>query len=810
MNNLTREIITPFLESTGQNIALIPGGFKPPTLGHFYLVNEIAKREEIDGVLVLIGHGVRESITKEQSYKIWELYKKHLPSKVQIKISDKPSPIGDVISLIKNNPQNFYYPVVGYRGEEDNKDLQRFDSLKNKYPNYKPIIFKSNLNISGTKSRKSLQDNNFDIFQTFLPTELLQEDKLEIFNILSSSSKIEEYIEPADEHQVDPKELKMGIKVEMEHTTNPEEAKIIALQHLAEDPKYYTKLATLNLESLNENATYTQHIDYKQKIKDLIKYMLDKGMNIKPLPKVIFYHGNKENAKNFFGKTAYYNPNTMEIVLYTEGRHPKDIVRSFSHEIVHHIQNIENRLGDITTTNTSEDDHLDQIEREAYLDGNITFRNWTDTLQEDKKIKALKYIKEYKQYFLNELFEKDLPNIEKISPLEYIVGNGEDIEAKYYFKFEDWGENYSLNWSFTNNNKNKSPEAWKQVTTTSFRVLEDFLKDNKPKSISISGNTNSKTKLYKAYIDKLQILLNNRYKIDNNDEDKIVLRSIEESKQSSIKKRMETLNESYKKSLNYWENGDIYSKSKIESWNSIKKKIERETLNEFYIKDKKIKKSKDPFGMYQFMRELLEEPIMEGRYDKISNQISSDIFKKWKSDFSQEIKQSIFNGEYQTDDIEVEVEAYLSPTTEIEGLIVDGGVDEENNYMQIRFEINPSKLPEFWEEISMNLKDIIRHEIEHLTHGEGGNLKPSKFIKDDMLIRKLINAKLLSPSQYFKLEKEVDANLQGMYFRAKKEKRPFRNVIDTYLDSQDITPNEKEEILNIWRSRLKALNLPKF
>jgi hypothetical protein len=51
--------------------------------------------------------------------------------------------------------------------------------------------------------------------------------------------------------KVDPKELKMGIKVEMEHTDDPEEAKIIALQHLAEDPKYYTKLKKVGLEMLN-------------------------------------------------------------------------------------------------------------------------------------------------------------------------------------------------------------------------------------------------------------------------------------------------------------------------------------------------------------------------------------------------------------------------------------------------------------------------------------------------------------------------------------------------------------------------------
>jgi hypothetical protein len=136
-------------------------------------------------------------------------------------------------------------------------------------------------------------------------------------------------------------------------------------------------------DELNENASYSNHIDYKQKIKALTKHMLDKGMNIVPLPKVVFKHGDAENAKQFLGKTAYYNPETTEIVLYTEGRHPKDIVRSFSHEMIHHIQNLEGRLGNVATTNTLEDDHLDKLEQEANLNGTMTFRNWTDSLNEE-------------------------------------------------------------------------------------------------------------------------------------------------------------------------------------------------------------------------------------------------------------------------------------------------------------------------------------------------------------------------------------------------------------------------------------------
>lgn len=44
------------------------------------------------------------------------------------------------------------------------------------------------------------------------------------------------------EKDADPKELKMGIKVEMEHTKNKAIAKRIALDHLAEIKDYYTRL----------------------------------------------------------------------------------------------------------------------------------------------------------------------------------------------------------------------------------------------------------------------------------------------------------------------------------------------------------------------------------------------------------------------------------------------------------------------------------------------------------------------------------------------------------------------------------------
>jgi hypothetical protein len=68
-------------------------------------------------------------------------------------------------------------------------------------------------------------------------------------NGLSKGMSIENI---AKKHKMDvdilKQELKKGIKVEKEHTSDVKRAARIAMDHLFEDPKYYTKLAKLNLE----------------------------------------------------------------------------------------------------------------------------------------------------------------------------------------------------------------------------------------------------------------------------------------------------------------------------------------------------------------------------------------------------------------------------------------------------------------------------------------------------------------------------------------------------------------------------------
>jgi len=466
MIQLVKEITKGLLEEEQKTVAVYGGGFKPPTKGHLEVVKQsLDENPEIDEYIIYVGKAERDGITLEDSLKVWDIYKKYLPSKVRVEKSIQP-PIKSIYNYAKEHPQDEVLWVIGAReeNEADFADISSRTKSISKYPNLELRTIVTKGGVSGTAARNAAKISPEKLNQ-FLPDFLSIQEKNDIFAILNN--KVSEIQKPAKETEVDPIELAKGIKVEMEHTDDKAEAKVIALQHLAEDPKYYTKLAKVGLEEkvvgdkivcdncawewkivdggddlytchkcwhdntpisqLNENASYSQQIDVKQKIKELTQHMLDKGMNIRPLPKVIFKNGNTSNAKEFLGKTAYYDPNSMEVVLYTEGRHPKDIVRSFSHEMIHHIQNLENRLGNIITTNTTEDDHLTKLEQEANLRGTMTFRNWTDSIKGKNK----------KDLFGLNAFASELGRLREEEEKYKIYVDMDGVVADFEKRFED-------------------------------------------------------------------------------------------------------------------------------------------------------------------------------------------------------------------------------------------------------------------------------------------------------------------------------------------------------------------------------------
>jgi len=108
-------------------------------------------------------------------------------------------------------------------------------------------------------------------------------------------------------------------------------------------------------------------------------------------PPTIDLISDSQNAQSMLGKTAFYDPAEVKVVVYTDGRHPKDMLRSISHELVHHAQNCNGEFNDIKPLGedyAQTDPHLRNMEEDANLRGNMCVRDFVDQklhLEESKR-----------------------------------------------------------------------------------------------------------------------------------------------------------------------------------------------------------------------------------------------------------------------------------------------------------------------------------------------------------------------------------------------------------------------------------------
>jgi hypothetical protein len=1067
MNRLSKSLLVGLLEQENYITGFYGGGFKPPTKGHFAVVKKSLEQfPDIDKFYIIIGKGIRDGISQDESYSVWNIYKKYLGDKVEIVKADS-SPLTYVKDYIKENTDHKSLVFIGSRDDND-EDAQDFVKRKEFFDKYGDHVEVKNITttggVSGTKAREAAKVSKEQFFQ-FIPKELTDEEKNLIFTyvqtVIQENAIKNKTIEFAKNLKPKFKIILQGLKNEGketreafnlvlkaakgEKTLSSEEKKqignqlkdLLKLSGLAAvsilpggiivailikalkkekwiTPSSFKKdknniLESINLsQSLNENASYSKDINIKEKILELTKHMLAKGMNIQPLPKVKFINGDNENAREFLGKTAYYNPETQTIILYTEGRHPKDIVRSFSHEMIHHIQNLEDRLGDVSTTNTMEDDNIDQLEQEANLKGTMTFRNWTDSLNESKQVGIIYHYTTFegglKILQSNQLKSSDAADSTNAKPVfaisftrdkrfhnnhnvgfdvssfgqrpqvrftidgnnlsnRYKIGSyaqggkdggvfskgGKAFEAEervvsnkpfsipilsyiesvdILIEYKKPGkDDWDMEWDYETYapisaelvkfaqdknlpinlivNKNGDPWPDKAKKTILQKILNWFTiqEANLKGTMTFRNWTDSLNKSFYLDIPKFtqpktlqHYLIENINEISLSKENAVdvngdltggtftvgdityeyniknipnpyknlgLFYNVQFTPRGEVTSIPKGGKENYIKILStmYKIIVDFIEKEKPEyigissldnsgdkNYHTVYNRLTTNNLNlipGYFRKDSNLtfdspqgkgrfivlkkkdsldeKKSKDPFGLNQYARELAQELeetlIVEGRYDKLTNQISNILFRLFKDTHDKGNKDGKFELTVGPDDEDIHSDQF---EFDLEGIVeitddeyfVDGGAnegfDDRGNeitpLLSVKFKIpkNPK-----WSTISMDLKDVVRHELEHLTQG-GENERPGKYMEDDQLLRDLIDADVLPKSQYFKLEKEVDAMLQGLYFKAKKSRLPFKKVIDDYLDKVGLTPQEKEEILDLWRRRRKALSLPIF
>ena len=190
MNSLVRELIRPLLEDDRRVTAVYGGGFKPPTKGHFELVKQALKDfPEIDEFIIYVGGGVRDGIGQEASMAIWDTYKEVLGPKVKLIPSSQP--IGDVKRYAKDHPTEDVYFVIGHREgrQDDLEDIaSRTKGVEEKYPNMDiKVISTPNAGMSGTNARKAASKGNKEEFFTYLPDEIPDSEKEEIYNIVDKA-----------------------------------------------------------------------------------------------------------------------------------------------------------------------------------------------------------------------------------------------------------------------------------------------------------------------------------------------------------------------------------------------------------------------------------------------------------------------------------------------------------------------------------------------------------------------------------------------------------------------------------------------
>ena len=239
----------------------------------------------------------------------------------------------------------------------------------------------------------------------------------------------------------------------------------------------------------------------------------------------------------------------------------------------------------------------------------------------------------------------------------------------------------------------------------------------------------------------------------------------------------------------------------------------------------------------------LKKIITEGRYDSIVTELSRKLLKVVKDSYAAvSDAKGEFAGKHiyytktestphiesideiyflEVDNKTIPLEFYLTLKVQwIEGLdnFRYGGdaynetrpESDDMPLIEVRFEIDPADYPNILSEVAMQLRDILRHEIEHLTQS-GWNTNPDKYIPSDQALRKKIDSGKLPAARYFTLPKETPAMIHGLYQKAKKSRIPFQQVVDNYLSDWvaqgALTDAEKQKIITTWRSYLPKLGI---
>lgn len=147
-----------------------PGKFKPPHKGHFDAALNLAGRNYVTSVEVIISNKIVDGITPEDALAVWQLYLDAKPNpKIKVKISTEESPIVDIINYLKANPS--VNPVYVAVGDDEKDDTEYGKSLKDQFGDrVRTLTVQEKAGeISAPYLRELLRTGDYDSFKEAVP-----------------------------------------------------------------------------------------------------------------------------------------------------------------------------------------------------------------------------------------------------------------------------------------------------------------------------------------------------------------------------------------------------------------------------------------------------------------------------------------------------------------------------------------------------------------------------------------------------------------------------------------------------------------
>jgi len=190
-------------------LVLLPGGYKPPTKGHYEMIKYYNDQPDVEKILVLVGPGKRDGIGRDTAEKVFKHYGIEDFEKVSVEPTDSPSPIGAAYDFLdKDARREDYKHLVFSMGASDKPnskgvpDFKRAEDFVARYDKVAPPegfevgippccpAVGEDAPLSATNLRKAIEDDDLDLVRQLIPDHIDPEELVSIVKGLQEMSSM--------------------------------------------------------------------------------------------------------------------------------------------------------------------------------------------------------------------------------------------------------------------------------------------------------------------------------------------------------------------------------------------------------------------------------------------------------------------------------------------------------------------------------------------------------------------------------------------------------------------------------------------